>query len=82
MQLLTLLWLLGLAGSCLGARILALVPMPSRSHGILSERLLRELGSRGHHTTYIAATPPSSPIPNMEVIHIPGIRDAMLSKIK
>jgi len=75
-----LLVLLAVVSTTYGARILGLLPMPSQSHSILLERLMRELGNRGHHITYVAATPPSSKIPNMTLIHVPGIRDAMFSK--
>lgn len=78
-RLWTLLLFLGIGSSCFGARILSIVPMPSASHGILMERLLRELAGKGHLITNIASMPPSKPVPNMEVIYVPGVRDAMMS---
>lgn len=78
-RLWTVLLLLGIGSSCYGARILSITSMPSRSHAILMERLLRELADKGHQITHIAVMPPSKPVPNMEVIYVPGVRDAMMS---
>ncbi|XP_054286486.1 UDP-glucosyltransferase 2-like [Macrosteles quadrilineatus] len=46
------------------ARILALVPMPMRSHWIVMEPLFQELASRGHQLTVFSPFPQKKPITN------------------
>jgi len=82
MKLVLLTLVVALAGSCYGARILGLLTMPSRSHGILMERLMRELAAKGHHITYVTAAPPAGkePIPNMRLIPLSGVQELLMRK--
>lgn len=81
MKFLPLVVLAALVADATAARILALLTMPSRSHGILMERLIHELGSKGHQVTYISASPPANTkIPNMELIKLDGVMEFFHSK--
>ncbi|KAG8303495.1 UDP-glucosyltransferase 2-like [Homalodisca vitripennis] len=50
---------------CWGARILALLPVNSRSHFIVMEPLLLELRKRGHHLTVVSSFPQKEPLQNL-----------------
>ncbi|XP_066994909.2 UDP-glycosyltransferase UGT5 [Anabrus simplex] len=47
-----------------GARILAIVPIPGRSHFIVFSSLARELAARGHQVTMMSVFPQKTPIAN------------------
>lgn len=64
----------------LGANILAVLPMPSKSHGILIERLLRTLDERGHKITYVTSNAPTKKLGQVQVIHVPNLHDIMMSR--
>ncbi|XP_046663503.1 UDP-glucosyltransferase 2-like [Homalodisca vitripennis] len=56
--------LLLLVTVCDGARILAMVPFPTKSHWIVIEPLFQELASRGHQVTVFSSFPQKKPLPN------------------
>lgn len=78
-----LLWFLAFAGALqvsAGAKILALVPMPARSHHNLFERLVIELAKKGHEVTYVSSFKQSKPVKNLREIILPDIHKELLSK--
>ncbi|KAK9675028.1 hypothetical protein QE152_g40698, partial [Popillia japonica] len=46
------------------ARILAIFHIPSKSHAILGETLLKELARNGHEVTMVSPFPQKTPVPN------------------
>ncbi|XP_046661745.1 UDP-glucosyltransferase 2-like isoform X2 [Homalodisca vitripennis] len=64
--------LLPLFTVCDGARILALVPFPSKSHWIVIEPLFQELAARGHQVTVFSSFPQKKPLPNYTDVDCSG----------
>lgn len=69
------------------ARVLALLPLPMRSHWVVMEPLLQELAARGHHVTAFSTFPQKRPLPNytdVDFSHIlPALTNAFsIDKIK
>jgi glucuronosyltransferase len=62
-----------------GARILAIFPLPAKSHFAVSSALLKELANRGHQVTVLSPFPEKSPIPNYTDIEIKATRDDFLN---
>lgn len=62
------LFLLFITTYATASKILVVVPIPSRSHVILFESLVAELGKRGHQVTYISAHNLPKPAPNVTEI--------------
>lgn len=59
------LWLLSwMVLGCSSARILAIVPLPVRSHWIIMEPLFKELALRGHNVTVFSSFPQRLPLAN------------------
>lgn len=63
----------GLAAFCGGAKILGLVPIPSKSHYIVIGRLLKELSKRGHEVTVVSAFSKEKPIANYTHVRVDDI---------
>ncbi|XP_050682426.1 UDP-glucosyltransferase 2-like isoform X6 [Leptidea sinapis] len=51
-------------------KILVVISLPGRSHGILGEGLVRHLTNAGHEVTYITPFPPKNPPNNTKVIDV------------
>lgn len=49
---------------CDAANVLALVPLPARSHWIIMEPLFKELAARGHQVTVFSTFPQKNPLAN------------------
>lgn len=58
---------------CFCAKILGIVVMPSKSHEILVERLLKELGKRGHEITLISPFPENKSVANISRVTVDEI---------
>lgn len=52
------------------ANILALLPLPGKSHFIYTNAVLTALAARGHHVTLVSPFTPSKPAANMKYIEI------------
>lgn len=63
-----------------GAKILALVPVPTRSHHILFEQLTNELADRGHKVTLITPFKQVKPAENLKEVIIPNLYNNMTGK--
>ncbi|GBP73552.1 Ecdysteroid UDP-glucosyltransferase [Eumeta japonica] len=65
------------AGPAGGARVLALLPHPGRSHFMVFEPLLEELAARGHRVTVVSFFPrePGRALPGYHDISLVGIID-------
>ncbi|KAG8285772.1 UDP-glucuronosyltransferase 1-1 [Homalodisca vitripennis] len=79
--------LLPLFTVCDGARILALVPFPSKSHWIVIEPLFQELAARGHQVTVFSSFPQKKPLPNYNDVDCsatvpPGISAISIDQIR
>ncbi|XP_069686452.1 UDP-glycosyltransferase UGT5-like [Periplaneta americana] len=53
-----------------GARILAIIPMPSLSHQLPFQIIFKALAARGHEITVISPTPLKTPVPNYTDVDI------------
>ncbi|XP_054287597.1 UDP-glycosyltransferase UGT5-like [Macrosteles quadrilineatus] len=53
-----------------GARILAVLPFPGKSHFIFSSAIIRALTERGHEVVEYGPFPPAKPIPNYTHVEI------------
>lgn len=80
MKLLWFVTVLGAFQLSYGAKILSLVPVPTRSHHILLEKLTNELASRGHEVTLITPYKQSNPPDNLKEIIIPDLYKNMTCK--
>lgn len=56
------------AGHC--SRILAILPIPVKSHYLVMEPLLQALAARGHQVTVYSSFPQKTPLPNLTDIDI------------
>ncbi|XP_069693142.1 UDP-glucosyltransferase 2-like [Periplaneta americana] len=65
-----------------GARILALMNLPSPSHTFFSRTLSRALARRGHQVLEISPDVDREPTPNRTSIHMEGIYDALTKHFK
>lgn len=54
MKAFLVLTILALIQLCSGSKILFLIPMPSKSHFILGDELIRALSKRGHEVTVVS----------------------------
>ena len=61
-------------------KILAVLPMPARSHHIFFSVLLKALLDKGHHITLICSLPPTLTHPNQKVIQVENVLEAMMRK--
>lgn len=52
------------------ARILAVLPMPSRSHYAVCSGVLYALAERGHEVTVFSPYPPQQPVKNFKHLEI------------
>jgi len=66
-----LLVLMALLAVSAAYKILVVVPVPSKSHVILFENLVMELGARGHQVTYVSAHKLPKQTPNVKEIIVP-----------
>uniref|UniRef100_A0A1B6H0S5 UDP-glucuronosyltransferase n=2 Tax=Cuerna arida TaxID=1464854 RepID=A0A1B6H0S5_9HEMI len=57
-------------GCGLGARILAVLPFPGRSHFFFMKAILKALSQRGHHIVEYSPFPPSKPLANYTHIEV------------
>lgn len=76
-------WLLIFAGAiqlCAGAKILALTPMPTRSHYNLFARLVIELTQKGHEVTIVSAFKQSKPVKNLKEVILPNLYKDLIGK--
>ena len=55
------------------ARILAFLPMPSKSHQAVFQPLIRGLAERGHHVTSVTPFPLEDPPQNLKEIRVPEL---------
>ena len=63
-----------------GARILAFLPFPAKSHHRVFTPILRELLKNGHQVTSVTPISMTDPPPNYREILIPDIMKELLSK--
>ncbi|XP_065157289.1 LOW QUALITY PROTEIN: UDP-glycosyltransferase UGT5-like [Atheta coriaria] len=74
MRLLSVLFLsVAIFGICDGSKILGIFPMPSKSHYILGEALLRGLAAKGHQVTMISPYTLDKPMKNYKDVVIDGM---------
>ncbi|KAG8238542.1 UDP-glycosyltransferase [Ladona fulva] len=59
------------------ARILAVIPTPSRSHYIWNRSLILALAKRGHHLTILSPDKEKEPVPNLKLIFLEGSYQAV-----
>lgn len=59
------------------AKILAVFPVPSKSHYAIGEATMRALNEAGHDVTMISALEPKKPIKNYRQIKIENILESM-----
>ncbi|XP_046683127.1 UDP-glycosyltransferase UGT4-like [Homalodisca vitripennis] len=79
MPLLSCVLLLCAINSAYSARILAILPLPSKSHFISNQAVLAALAARGHHVTVYSMFTPSQPVANMKHIEL---RSTFLADMK
>lgn len=63
-----------------GAKILALTPMPTRSHYNLFARLVVELTENGHEVTIVSAFQQSKPVKNLKEVILPNLYKDLMGK--
>uniref|UniRef100_A0A1B6L7L3 Glucuronosyltransferase n=1 Tax=Graphocephala atropunctata TaxID=36148 RepID=A0A1B6L7L3_9HEMI len=56
--------------SAISARILAILPLPGKSHFISNQAVLAALAARGHHVTVYSSFTPAQPVANMKHIEV------------
>lgn len=66
---------------CFGSKILFLVPLPSKSHLLLSSELIRELVNRGHEVTVVAPFEFPDPPKGLSTILLPNNIQDFVSKL-
>ncbi|KAL4706370.1 hypothetical protein ACJJTC_018469 [Scirpophaga incertulas] len=71
-------WVLAIICACDAYKILVVFPMPSRSHGILGDGVVRVLINAGHDVTYITPFPVENPHPKLRVIDVSSNIDSFL----
>lgn len=59
------------------AKLLAVFPVPSKSHYAIGEATMRALNDAGHEVTMISAIEPKKPIKNYRQIKIDNILETM-----
>lgn len=62
--------LLSAISSILGARILAVFPIPGKSHFIYTNAVLTALAGRGHQITVYSPFAPAKPLANLKYVEI------------
>lgn len=63
-------------------RVLGVLPLPGRSHFVMTGKLMRELAQRGHQVDVISVFPPKQPIQNYHHIDItPAGLDTSVSNV-
>ncbi|XP_054281928.1 UDP-glycosyltransferase UGT4-like [Macrosteles quadrilineatus] len=70
MNIVLLLLLMSYGGPAMSARILAVLPIPAKSHHILFNAVLRTLAQAGHQVVSYSGLPADQEVANLTVIHM------------
>ena len=75
-----LLILINVLEQCAGAKILAIAPMPLRSHFMVIEQVIIELANKGHEVTFYTPYKQSKPVPRLKEIILPDMQEFIVGK--
>ncbi|XP_054282245.1 UDP-glycosyltransferase UGT5-like [Macrosteles quadrilineatus] len=82
MNIVLLLLLMSYGGPAMSARILAVLPIPAKSHHILFNSVLRTLAQAGHQVVCYSGLPADQEVANLTVIHMDNIQPVDKSMTK
>ncbi|XP_054281922.1 UDP-glycosyltransferase UGT4-like [Macrosteles quadrilineatus] len=82
MNIILLLLLMSYGGPAMSARILAVLPIPAKSHHILFNAVLRTLAQAGHQVVCYSGLPADQEVANLTVIHMDNMQPVDKSMTK